>query len=62
MQAMVVSAYGGPERIVLEQRERPAPAAGEALVRVAACGVCHHDVLDRKGLLPSAALPQILGH
>jgi acryloyl-coenzyme A reductase len=62
MQAMVVRAYGGPERIVLEQRERPAPSAGEALVRVAACGVCHHDVLDRKGLLPSAALPQILGH
>src|SRR5579885_2875392 len=62
MRAMVVRAFGGPERIVLEERERPAPRPGEALVRVAACGVCHHDVLDRKGLLPSARLPQILGH
>ncbi len=62
MKAMVVGAFGDPERIVLEERERPAPAAGEALVRVAACGVCHHDVLDRKGLLPSVRLPQVLGH
>ena len=62
MKAMVVRACGGPEQIVLEERERPAPGAGEALVRVAACGVCHHDVLDRRGLLPSVRLPQVLGH
>ena len=62
MKAMLVRAFGGPEQIVLEERERPAPGTGEALVRVAACGVCHHDVLDRKGLLPSARLPQVLGH
>jgi D-arabinose 1-dehydrogenase-like Zn-dependent alcohol dehydrogenase len=62
MKAMVVRAFGGPERITLEERERPSLGAGEALVRVAACGVCHHDVLDRKGLLPTARLPQVLGH
>ena len=59
---MVVRAFGGPEAIACEERARPTPGPGEALVRVAACGVCHHDVLDRKGLLPSAHLPQILGH
>jgi D-arabinose 1-dehydrogenase-like Zn-dependent alcohol dehydrogenase len=62
MKAMVVRAFGGPEQIVPEERQRPAPGVGEALVQVAACGVCHHDVLDRKGLLPSAQLPQVLGH
>ena len=62
MQAVVVRAFGGPEQLVVEERPCPTPGAGEALVRVAACGVCHHDVLDRKGLLPSVRLPQVLGH
>ena len=62
MRAVVVREFGGPERLEVVERERPEPGAGEALVRVAACGVCGHDLLDRKGLLPSVRLPQVLGH
>jgi D-arabinose 1-dehydrogenase-like Zn-dependent alcohol dehydrogenase len=62
MKVMVVRAFGGPECLELVERERSEPGPDEVLVRVAACGVCHHDLLDRKGLLPSVRLPQVLGH
>ncbi len=62
MQAIVLRAFGGPEQLALERVPTPTPGPDEALVRVEACGVCHHDLLDRKGLLPSVRLPQILGH
>src|SRR5262249_32982222 len=35
---------------------------GEALVRVRAAGVCHRDVLDRKGAFPFLKPPIITGH
>ncbi len=62
MKAIVVRAFGGPEQLELTDLPTPTPGPGEALVRVAACGVCGHDLLDRKGLLPSVRLPQVLGH
>jgi propanol-preferring alcohol dehydrogenase len=44
--------------------ERPVPAAGEALVRVAANGVCHTDValIAMPDALPQVQLPLTLGH
>jgi L-iditol 2-dehydrogenase len=41
MEALV---YHGPERLELERRPTPAPGAGEALVRVEACGICGTDL------------------
>lgn len=41
----------------------PEPAAGEALVRVAGCGVCHTDLgFLFDGVRPAASLPLALGH
>lgn len=63
MKAMVIDRFGGPE--VLEEREVPVPAPGpgDILVNVAACGVCYHDVLSRKGAMRRGMnLPRIPGH
>src|SRR5207253_3145685 len=32
------------------------------LLRVAACGVCHRDLIDRRGLYPFSTFPRVLGH
>ncbi|RLT38916.1 MAG: alcohol dehydrogenase [Chloroflexi bacterium] len=53
----------GPEPIVIEQVNLDGPRAGEVLVKVVACGVCHSDLhtINRAkgGALP---IPVILGH
>jgi 6-hydroxycyclohex-1-ene-1-carbonyl-CoA dehydrogenase len=49
----------------LEQRTMnlPAPGAGEALVEVDACGLCHTDLAYAQGAVkPRHALPLVLGH
>jgi 6-hydroxycyclohex-1-ene-1-carbonyl-CoA dehydrogenase len=61
---MRAALFLGPER-PLEVREvpDPVPGPGEALVRVAACGVCHTDLhyLDH-GVPTAKAPPLVLGH
>jgi NADPH2:quinone reductase len=52
MTAIAISAPGGPEMLVPEQRPMPAPAPGEILVKVAAAGVNRPDVMQRMGLYP----------
>jgi putative PIG3 family NAD(P)H quinone oxidoreductase len=52
MTAIAISAPGGPEMLVPEQRPVPVPAAGEILVKVAAAGVNRPDVMQRQGLYP----------
>src|SRR5262249_37331971 len=59
MKAAVLSAVGGP--ITIEDIPTPSPKAGEALVRVAACGVCHTDLHVVKGEV-QFPLPCVLGH
>lgn len=49
MRAMRVHAPGGPEAIRQDEVERPAPGAGEALVRVEWAGVNFIDVYKRSG-------------
>ena len=46
----------------LREVERPTPGAGEILVRVRACGVCHTDLHVVEGELPNPKLPIIPGH
>jgi NADPH2:quinone reductase len=52
MQVVEISSYGAPEVLQLATRERPAPGAGEVLIRVAASGVNRPDVLQRTGNYP----------
>ena len=59
MKAAVLSAIGGA--LTLEEIKRPSPRAGEVLLRVAACGVCHSDLHVMKGEL-AFPLPAVLGH
>src|SRR2546425_5230839 len=59
MRAAVLAALGGP--LTIEDIPTPAPQAGEVLVRVAACGVCHTDLHVIKGEV-QFPLPCVLGH
>ena len=49
MRAVVCRAFGPPETLVLEERSRPVPAAGEVLVEVHAAGVNFTDLLVVEG-------------
>lgn len=40
----------------------PVPAAGEILLRVSACGVCHTELDEIEGRTPPPRLPVVLGH
>jgi D-arabinose 1-dehydrogenase-like Zn-dependent alcohol dehydrogenase len=46
----------------LEDRTRRSPADGELLIRVHACGVCHGDLMVRKGAFPFVKYPVVPGH
>jgi NADPH2:quinone reductase len=58
--AVRLHAPGGPDALRVESAPVPAPAAGEALVRVAYAGVNFIDVYKRTGLYP-VPLPATLG-
>lgn len=59
VQAVVAKAKGEP--VGLETIVVPDPGPGEALVRVAACGVCHTDLHYREGAI-NDDFPFLLGH
>src|SRR5512145_156366 len=56
--AILESAPGG---LRVEEIPIPEPRAGEVLVKVAACGVCHTDLHVMKGEV-GFPLPAVLGH
>jgi NADPH2:quinone reductase len=60
MRAIQIFKTGGPEVLTLQTLPDPAPAAGEALVRVEASGVNFIDTYLREGRYP-AQLPYTLG-
>src|SRR5262249_23491733 len=62
MQAVVLRAFGSPDNLRTESVANPAAGRGEVLLRVRACGVCFHDVINRRGNLPRTRVPAILGH
>lgn len=61
MKAVFVEQPGGPENLKYEDVPKPSPAAGQALVKIAASGVNFIDVYFRTGLYP-APPPVILGN
>lgn len=64
MKAAVLHALSEP--LSIEELPLPVPAAGEVLIKVAACGVCHSDLHLAHGdwdlLKPITKLPLVLGH
>jgi succinate semialdehyde reductase (NADPH) len=59
MKAIILSEVGG--ELTVEDIPTPHPKAGEVLVQVAACGVCHTDLHVIKGEV-TFPLPCVLGH
>ncbi len=60
MRAMVFSGVGRP--LELTERPVPEPAAGQLLLRVAACGICRTDLHLLDGEVTIDAPPRVLGH
>ena len=57
VKAVRVHAYGAPDVLKLENLDLPAPAAGEALVRIRAAGVNFIDTYFRTGAYKAPQLP-----
>jgi NADPH2:quinone reductase len=60
-EAIIIRAYGGPETMVLEPIEVPAPGRGELRVRQHAASVNFHDIYVRSGSYKTLDLPGIPG-
>ena len=60
MRAMLLEAPGQPLR--LAELPIPQPGAGQVLLKVRACGVCHTDLHIVDGELSKPKLPLVLGH
>ena len=60
IRAAVLEEFGAP--LEVQQVDLAEPRAGEALVRLAACGVCHTDLYTASGADPSGYTPTVLGH
>lgn len=62
MEAVVLQEFGAASHLAVQSVPDPRPGPGEVLLRVRACGVCYHDVINRRGSLPRTSVPAILGH
>src|ERR1700685_535650 len=60
MKVAQISKAGGDFEIV--EREIPQSGAGQVLIKVQACGVCHSDVLTKEGAWPGIEYPRVPGH
>jgi S-(hydroxymethyl)glutathione dehydrogenase/alcohol dehydrogenase len=60
MRAAVLEQFGAP--LVVQEVDLADPRAGEVLVRLVACGVCHTDMYTASGADPSGYAPTVLGH
>src|SRR5262249_23211179 len=61
MKAIRVHSIGGPEVLKYEEAPTPVPGKGEALVKIAACGVNYIDVYFRTGVAKESQFPYIPG-
>ncbi len=60
IRAAVLERFGEP--LAVTDVELSEPRAGEVLVRLEACGVCHTDMYTASGADPSGYAPTVLGH
>jgi S-(hydroxymethyl)glutathione dehydrogenase/alcohol dehydrogenase len=60
IRAAVLEEFGAP--LDVQELELAEPKAGEVLVRLVACGVCHTDLYAASGADPSGYSPTVLGH
>ncbi len=60
IRAAVLEEFGAP--LEVQELDLAEPRAGEVLVRLAACGVCHTDLYTASGADPSGYAPTVLGH
>ena len=60
IRAAVLEDFGSP--LVVQELDLAEPKAGEVLVRLVACGVCHTDMYTASGADPSGYSPTVLGH
>ena len=66
MQAMILEGISSfaenPSPLVQAELPEPVPGAGEILIAVSACGVCHTELDEVEGRTPPPAFPVIPGH
>ncbi len=60
IRAAVLEEFGQP--LVVQDVGLDGPQAGEVLVRLTACGICHTDMYTASGVDPSGYAPTVLGH
>jgi S-(hydroxymethyl)glutathione dehydrogenase/alcohol dehydrogenase len=60
IRAAVLEEFGQP--LAVQEVDLAEPRAGEVLVRLVACGVCHTDMYTASGADPSGYAPAVLGH
>jgi S-(hydroxymethyl)glutathione dehydrogenase / alcohol dehydrogenase len=60
IRAAVLEEFAKP--LVVQEVDLEGPRAGEVLVRLEACGVCHTDLYTASGVDPSGYAPTVLGH
>jgi len=60
IRAAVLEEFGRP--LEVQELDLAEPKAGEVLVRLVACGVCHTDLYTASGADPSGYTPAVLGH
>jgi S-(hydroxymethyl)glutathione dehydrogenase/alcohol dehydrogenase len=60
IRAAVLEQFGQPLNVT--EVDLAEPRAGEVLVRLVACGVCHTDLYTASGVDPSGYSPTVLGH
>src|ERR1700712_844102 len=60
VRAAVLEEFGAP--LAVQEIDLAEPKAGEVLVRLVACGVCHPDMYTASGADPSGYAPAVLGH
>src|SRR3954463_13596858 len=60
IRAAVLEEFASP--LAVQELDLAEPKAGEVLVRLVACGVCHTDLYTASGADPSGYAPTVLGH
>jgi len=61
MKAVVVTGFGGPETLVLQDLPVPVAGAGDILVKVRYSGINYAETLVRRGIVPASPPPFVMG-